>query len=118
MNPNYITINVRQQQEQPDSILNFYRRMIQLRKDEKVLVYGDYELLMAEDPQIYAYTRSLEGRHAVIICNMSASEAQYRQQDILLEHHNLRLNNYQVPPHEPTNQLRLSPYETRVYLVH
>ncbi|SSH62681.1 glycoside hydrolase family 13 protein [Klebsiella quasipneumoniae] len=118
VNPNYITINVRQQQEQPDSILNFYRRMIQLRKDEKVLVYGDYELLMAEDPQIYAYTRSLEGRHAVIICNMSASEAQYRQQDILLEHHNLRLNNYQVPPHEPTSQLRLSPYETRVYLVH
>ncbi|MBO2916083.1 glucohydrolase, partial [Enterobacter sichuanensis] len=107
VNPNYITINVRQQQEQPDSILNFYRRMIQLRKDEKVLVYGDYGLLMAEDPQIYAYTRSLEGQHAVIICNMSASEAQYRQQDILLEHHNLRLNNYPVPPHEPTSQFKL-----------
>ncbi|AOV15630.1 glycoside hydrolase family 13 protein [Klebsiella pneumoniae] len=117
VNPNYITINVRQQQEQPDSILNFYRRMIQLRKDEKVLVYGDYGLLMAEDPQIYAYTRSLEGQHAVIICNMSASEAQYRQQDILLEHHNLRLNNYPVPPHEPTSQFKLKPYETRTYLV-
>ena len=71
VNPNTETINVAAQEGDPDSVLNFYRQLITLRKAEPVLVYGNYDLILAEDPQIYAYTRTLEGQKLVVICNLS-----------------------------------------------
>ena len=117
VNPNYTTINVQQQQEQPDSVLNFYRQMIRLRKAESVLVYGSYELLMEDDQQIYAYTRTLDEQKVVVICNMSDHDAMYHHEDFKLYHDHLWLNNYAVLPHSATSQLLLQPYEVRVYRV-
>ena len=117
VNPNYTTINVQQQEAQPDSVLNFYRQMIRLRKAESALVYGNYELLMADDPQIYAYTRTLNSQKVVIICNMSDLEALYHHEEFKLYHDHLWLNNYAVLPHTAVNRLLLQPYEVRVYRV-
>ena len=117
VNPNYTTINVQQQEAQPDSVLNFYRQMIRLRKAESVLVYGSYELLMEDDQQIYAYTRTLDTQKVVIICNMSDHDAMYHHEDFKLWHDHLWLNNYAVLPHSATSQLLLQPYEVRVYRV-
>ena len=49
MNKNFNTINVATQENDPDSVLNFYRLMIQKRKDNLTLVYGDYEDIRPED---------------------------------------------------------------------
>lgn len=117
VNPNYTSINVQQQQEQPDSVLNFYRQMIRLRKAEPVLVYGNYAQLMEEDPQIYAYTRTLDDQKVVIICNMSDHDALYHQDEITLHHDHLWLNNYPVLSHSVTNRVLLQPYEIRVYRI-
>ena len=57
MNPNYPDINVEDQERSTSSILNFYRKMIQFRKDNPTLVYGDYESLQNDHDKIYAYRR-------------------------------------------------------------
>lgn len=59
MNPNYKEINVEKQKSEENSIFNFYKKMIALKKEHDVLNYGTYDLLLEDDPQIYAYTRTL-----------------------------------------------------------
>lgn len=71
---NYQLINVKKQQAEPDSILNAYRTLIQLRtksKYKEVLVFGDFELIDPLHPQLFAYRRSLDKQHLLILCNFS-----------------------------------------------
>jgi alpha-glucosidase len=117
VNPNYADINVAQQEADSHSILNYYRRMIALRKAEPVLVHGRYALLMADDPQIYAYTRALDDARIAVITNVSGDEATFAHRDLALDHAGLLLANQPVAPHEKTDCLRLHPYEARVYRV-
>ncbi len=71
VNPNYKKVNVRAQEIDDDSVLNHFRRMVQLRKNNEVLVYGQYELLEPDDQQIYAYTRELGHTKMLIALNFS-----------------------------------------------
>ena len=115
-NENYRSINVESELRDEDSILNFYKKMIRLRGASQELLYGDYELLMEEDKNIYAYTR-MDGKQGyVIICNLSKNLCEFRGEDVL-KHENLVLNNYSVDTHRDTEDLMLSPYECRVYRV-
>ncbi|MHB1651334.1 MAG: glycoside hydrolase family 13 protein [Desulfitobacteriaceae bacterium] len=58
VNPNYRDINVDTNLSDPDSIFHYYQKLIQLRKEHMLLVYGDYQLLLPEDEQIFAYLRT------------------------------------------------------------
>src|SRR5699024_5776769 len=58
VNPNYREINAASQVNDPDSVFSFYRRLIALRKEYAAFVDGEFELLYAEDPDIFAYTRT------------------------------------------------------------
>ncbi|MEH7247284.1 alpha-glucosidase [Neobacillus niacini] len=111
VNPNYKEINVVLQKKDEDSILNFYKKMIQLKKENEVLTYGTYDLLLAEDPQIFAYTRTLGKEKILVIANLSVKPAE--TSSINIEKCYLLLNNYQVAEQE--NMHILQPYETRVY---
>ncbi|MEH7112937.1 alpha-glucosidase [Neobacillus niacini] len=111
VNPNYKEINVALQKKDEDSILNFYKKMIQLKKENEVLTYGTYDLLLAEDPQIFAYTRTLGKEKILVIANLSVNPAE--TSSINIEKCYLLLNNYQVAEQE--NMHILQPYETRVY---
>ena len=113
VNPNYKEINVEAQQNDPDSILSFYKKIIRLKKANDVFTYGIYDLLLEEDPQIYAYTRDLEGKKVIVIANLSNQPAKIK--GVSLKYDNLLLNNYEVAEHTPLQQLSLKPYETRVY---
>ncbi len=75
VNPNYATVNVTAQEEDSQSILNYFRQMIQLRKSEPVLIYGDWKLVDADNPDVFAYTRSLHGKTLLILLNFKATEA-------------------------------------------
>ncbi|KXZ40421.1 alpha-glucosidase [Alkalithermobacter thermoalcaliphilus JW-YL-7 = DSM 7308] len=114
VNPNYKDINVEKQQKDPSSILNFYKKMIRLKKENEVLVYGKYNLILEKHPQIYAYTRRLDDKKIIIICNLTDKEANYKYDEIL-EYDNLMLSNYDVKKHEPIKQFTLKPFEARVY---
>ena len=71
VNENYLEINVEAQDKDPNSILNHFRKMVQLRKDNPVLVYGDYQILEAAHPEIYAYTRTLKDKQLLVLLNFS-----------------------------------------------
>jgi alpha-glucosidase len=114
-NPNYPAINVAQQEEDPDSILNFHRRLIRLRKAEPVLVHGRYTLLMATDPQIYAYTRTMNGEAIVVLTNLSREPARFQHAGMKLRYADLLLANHAVAPHDAVESVTLRPYEARVY---
>ena len=62
-NPNYTSINVEDEQNNPDSLLNYYKKVLKLRKDPTYIdtfIFGDYEQVLREHPSVYAYLRSYE----------------------------------------------------------
>lgn len=71
VNENYLEINVAAQEKDPNSILNHFRKMTQVRKDHPVLVYGNYEILEQEHPTVYAFTRTLDGEKMLVLLNFS-----------------------------------------------
>ena len=111
VNANYQQINVARQREEPDSVLNFYRALIHLRKQDPLWVYGRYQLQLAAHPHIYAYSRSQDERQVLVLCNLSGETQQIDAQDLSLEKRALLLSNY---PQEGERQT-LRPYEARVY---
>jgi alpha-glucosidase len=118
VNPNYKQINVEEQLKDPDSILNFYKKMICVRKEHEVFVYGTYDLLMQEHPRLFIYTRTLEDKKAVVICNFSKEKVTFiRPGELSFSESKLLLNNYQAATEELPNDFILEPYETRVYLL-
>ncbi|MGF9966365.1 glycoside hydrolase family 13 protein [Bacillus rhizoplanae] len=118
MNPNYKEINVEVQQADSTSILNFYKKMIALKKEHEVFTYGTYDLLLEDDPQIYAYTRTLNNKKVIVISNLSKSEAVYVEDTLPLERKRLLLDNYEVEAHDAVTTITLKPYETRVYRIY
>lgn len=70
-NPNYDSINVADQKDNPDSILNFYRKAIQIRKSNSTLVYGEFELLQEDHPRLFAYRRQDRNGSFLVIINFS-----------------------------------------------
>ncbi len=77
VNPNYHKINVESQEKDVDSILNFYRRMIQVRKSNPTLVYGEFEVIDIKHPQLFSYIRE-EGQHRYLVAiNFSNDHLNY-----------------------------------------
>ncbi len=74
VNPNYKEINVEQALEDPTSIFYYYQKLIALRKEYDVMVYGDYEDLSEGDERLYMYTRSLDGVTWLVVLNHSNEE--------------------------------------------
>lgn len=111
VNANYEMINVASQQQDPDSVLNFYRALIQLRRQERALIYGRYVLELAEHSQIYAYRRVLAGEQFLVLCNMSSKSARWPEEELPLNEARCLLGNYP----QPDEAYRLHPWEARVY---
>ncbi|WHX40554.1 alpha-glucosidase [Mesobacillus sp. AQ2] len=116
MNPNYTGINVEAQLKDPDSILHFYKKMIQMKKAHEVFTYGIYDLVVEDHDQLYAYTRTLGDKQAIVISNLSGEPASFEFGGFPLETSKLLLNNYEVEEHGHATELTLKPYETRVYI--
>jgi oligo-1,6-glucosidase len=69
INPNYTILNASAQETDANSVLNYFRKMTQLRKKELTLVYGKYTLLDASNESVYAYTRELNGKKFLVLLN-------------------------------------------------
>ncbi|MEO5783327.1 MAG: alpha-amylase family glycosyl hydrolase, partial [Ginsengibacter sp.] len=77
VNPNYKKINVAAQEKDHNSILNYFRKMVKLRKALPELVYGKYELLDKDNEKIYAYTRTYNGKKVLVVLNFSVSKTKF-----------------------------------------
>ena len=70
VNPNYKYINVKEQLEDDDSILNFYKKMIKIKKSSECLIYGKYNLILEDDTNIFAYERILNDEKFLVILSL------------------------------------------------
>lgn len=115
VNPNYININVKQQEDDCNSILNFYKKMIKIKKQNETLIYGSYDLILENHEQIYAYTRTLKDEKFIIITNLTNKKAKYSYDKEKLKYKELILSNYLVENHKDTTEIVLKPFEARMY---
>ena len=74
VNPNYLDINVKNNLENANSVFYCYQSLIQLRKDNPIVVWGDFELIEDTEEEIFAYTRKFEGKTWVVVANFSDQE--------------------------------------------
>ena len=116
VNPNYKQINVAEQEKDPDSILNFYRKLIRMRKEYPIIVYGSYKLLYPDHKTAFVYERILGNEKLLVACNFSEDDLQLKAPDEFAENRaELLIGNY--PETEISDQLLLRPYEAKVYLI-
>ncbi|MRX73117.1 alpha,alpha-phosphotrehalase [Bacillus lacus] len=116
-NENYKETNVEKQLKDPQSIYHYYKNLIKIRKENDVLVYGNYDCILEEDKQIYAYTRTYEDKKALVITNISDKPAYYQYSKLPLSSESLLLSNYQIDNHKHMTSFTLKPYEARVYVL-
>lgn len=77
VNPNYRQINAEKELADENSVFYYYQKLISLRRRSEwseVIVYGDYELLLPDDEAVFAYTRTLDGRKLLVLCNLSDTD--------------------------------------------
>ncbi|MFN2444441.1 MAG: alpha-glucosidase [Vicinamibacterales bacterium] len=110
VNPNYTTVNVVAQSNEADSCLSYFRKLVTLRKINPVLIYGKYTLLDQDNPDVYAYTRELEGRRILVLLNFRDKPAAV-DTGFDVSKGKVLLRNYPAAP--PNGQLR--PYEAAIY---
>ncbi len=110
VNDNYELINANQQEKDPDSVLNYYRKMVSFRKQFDTLVYGDYRCITENDPHIYAFRRWDEEFEFLIILNFSDNHLELPEE--INDTFALKMNNYK----EINEAKALRPWEAKVFL--
>lgn len=114
---NYHEINVEKALDDKDSIFYFYQKLIALRKQYEIITYGNYELILGEDEQIFAYIRNGADEKLLVINNFYGSETAFElPEDITFEgyHSEILLSNYKDSSKE-FKRVLLRPYESIVY---
>lgn len=106
VNPNFNTINVEAQKDDKDSILSYYRKMIDIRKQFETLSYGTYKLMDVSDEELFVYERISQDETFTIAVNLSEETKAYQGP----EESALLLGNY-----KESLTGTLKPYEARVY---
>jgi oligo-1,6-glucosidase len=120
VNPNYKEINVEESLKKSDSILNYYKKLIKLRKNNLVFVYGYYQPILENDPQIFAYFRELDEDRILVILNFSGESAKFTLDTTIKEKisdniSELLISNYKVDQESSIGEMYLRPYEVRIY---
>ncbi|MBS1507122.1 MAG: alpha-glucosidase [Bacteroidetes bacterium] len=113
VNRNYRTINQAQQEKDPNSCLNYFRKLTALRKSHPELVYGKYALLDKANDKVYAYTREFDGQTVVVLLNFSFTEAETTIPNDL-KNATLLLSNYGNTAIPQGKTVTLRPYEAMV----
>jgi len=110
VNPNYRTVNVAGEEKDSMSCLNYFRKLIKLRKENLVFVYGKYQLLDKDNPNVYAYTREMDGKKVLVLLNFASKPASVNA-GINIDNGRLLMDNYGKASSAST----LRPYEAAVY---
>ena len=116
---NYQTINAAAQRNDPDSILAFYKRLIQLRKEKKVIAEGEIAFLEKENANVLAYRRVLDGEELIVFNNLTGHPAEvhldeaWKNYSILLTNYEGEKSRTEEALHQASgNTWTLRPYET------
>ncbi|SDM01210.1 oligo-1,6-glucosidase [Halogranum gelatinilyticum] len=114
VNENYRDINVEAALADENSIWRHYQSLITLRHEMDTLVYGEYELLLPDHEQLYAYTRTLGDEEVLVVLNWSDAPTTFDAADIETSEAEILLSNYEESPQNP-HQQEFRPYEAVLY---
>ncbi|NWL89239.1 glucohydrolase [Paenibacillus sp. 79R4] len=115
VNPNYQEINAGEAMADPDSIFHYYRRLIELRKQHEVIVYGKYQLLLEDHEHIYAYTRTWGDERLLVILNFFADPVTFElPASVGYQSYERLIGNYEWSEGTRLEQMELRPYEAQV----
>ena len=115
VNKNYNEINAKQCLQDENSIFHHYRKLIDIRKNNDTIIYGDYSLLCPEDKNIFAYTRELNGDKILVVCNFYDKEVTFSF-DGEFNHADILLSNYKDSS-TLIEKLNLRPYEAIMFRI-
>lgn len=111
VNENHTFLNAEAQEKDPNSVLSYFKKMVQLRKQNPILIYGKYTLVDYENPDIYAYTRELDGKKVLVLLNFSSKKATVKT-GLNTKKAKLLISNYKGN-FSSTTELR--PYEAAIF---
>jgi oligo-1,6-glucosidase len=118
VNPNYQKINAQNELSNPDSVFYYYQKLIHLRKQNEIIVYGNYQLILENHPEIYAYVRTFQDKKLLVICNFYGNSPVFElPRNIHFMTKQLLASNYETEEQSDISRFTLQPYEARVYLL-
>lgn len=113
VNKNYDKINAKQCLQDEKSIFNHYKKLIDIRKNNDTIIYGDYKLLCEDDENIFAYVRELNGDKILVVCNFYDKDVEFKF-DGDFNYSKVLLSNYNDSS-KMIEKLKLRPYEAVMY---
>ena len=109
---NYTSLNVAAQENEPDSVLHYFRKMVQLRKNNETLIYGAFDIVDESNAHLFAYTRTLNNEQYLVVLNFSATPALLHT-DMEVSNSNILISNYATPCHNKVYE----PYAAVIYKI-
>lgn len=113
VNKNYDKINAKQCLQDENSIFNHYKKLIDIRKNNDTIIYGDYKLLCEDDENIFAYVRELNGDNILVVCNFYDKDVEFKFEGDF-NYSKVLLSNYNDSS-KMIEKLKLRPYEAVMY---
>lgn len=113
VNPNYKEINAKEQMARKDSVFHYYKKLISLRHEMDLIVYGTYEPYMEEDENVFAFIRELDGQKLFVMCNFKDREIEFLMPEEYKDG-KILISNY---PDADIKMQTLRPYEAKVILL-
>ena len=113
VNQNYKWLNAQAQITDENSIFNHYKKLIDIRKNNDTIIYGDYKLLCEDDENIFAYVRELNGDKILVVCNFYDKDVEFKF-DGDFNYSKVLLSNYNDSS-KMIEKLKLRPYEAVMY---
>lgn len=112
VNPNYTEINVKQQLNDKFSILSYYKALIQLKKSDLIYIYGKFNMVDAENKQVFAYTRTFKNNTVLIVANLTNEVSELNLPfELDISSVDIKLHNYHL---NDINLDHIKPYESFV----
>ena len=112
VNPNYTEINVKQQLNDKFSILSYYKALIQLKKSDLIYTYGKFNMVDAENEQVFAYTRTFKNNTVLIVANLTNEVSELNLPfELDISSVDIKLHNYHL---NDINLDHIKPYEAFV----
>jgi glycosidase len=111
INPNYSDVNVNSELKDPNSVFNFYRQLLAIRKGNEDLIYGDYKDLAPDNKNVFAFTRTRKNNEYLVVLNMSGQKMPF-EIDSKFKNYKLIISNQQVENKTiHSTKLDLEPWE-------
>lgn len=114
-NKNHVDINVKKALNDEYSVFYYYKKLVNLRKNNDLIVYGDFELINREDQHVFSYIRKYNNERLLVICNFYGTEAEFKlPENIEYTQKEIIISNYDAVDHD-IESFTLAPYEACVY---